>query len=777
MNEQIISGRFEIISELGRGGQGAVYLAHDTQLDRKVAIKTMRKFGQQTDQLTREALIVSKLQHPNIITLHDAGNHNGTPYLVYAYIAGKTLAQLIKEEKTLPFTRAAEIACDMLEGLAFAHMQGITHLDIKPANIMIAKSGLAMVMDFGLATTNNTNEQSETGMLNGSPRYVAPENISGLHGTPLSDIYAVGAVLYEMVTGHYAVTGENLYEVLNRAAHAQVIAPSAHNEQIDEKLEAIILKALEKDPSKRYPDALAMLKDIKGHLSESRSATLEFLLQRMRSKRDFPAISNVISEINAIVASDTRSTSQLVSAILQDLALANKILRVVNTAAFAKYGSIKTISKAATILGFETVRSIAMSLILLELLQNQPQAGQLKEEIIKGLLAGTIAAQLSSNKNISDAEEVQVCSMFHNLGKMLSTYYFFDESEEIAALAGQGESEEIAAARVLGIPYSELGMSVARNWKFPPRLLSGMRHLPDGKLPAPRGELEQLSTIVNLAYELCNISTSANAEDKPQQLLELSARYENSGVSPEELSSALDAGLAGLGDRARLLGIGISSSPALSRSRLWSDHSLTAPPQKIEVSADSGLDPGQPISPEIDVIEPPAINPEEILGAGIQDVTNTMMGEYRLNDVLQMVLETMHRGMGFHRTLFMIRNNKLGRMAARFGIGPGIDEAIPNFNFSLRFIPDVFHIAIEKGVDISITDIRALNIAEKIPAWYLDSVNAPSFILLPMMLDGKSIGLIYADMQDSNQLDISRQQLSLLRTLRNQAVTAVQQKT
>src|SRR3990167_2674884 len=196
MPEQLI-GRFEILSELGRGGQGAVYLARDPQLDRQVAIKTLRKLGHKTEQLTHEARIVSRLQHPNIITLYDYGEHQGAPYLVYAYVEGKTLAQLLKQEKSLPFARAAEIACGILEALAYAHAQGISHLDMKPANVMIAKSGTPMVMDFGLATTTGDHEQTISSPLSGTPRYVAPEIISVQQGDFLSDIYAVGAVLYE----------------------------------------------------------------------------------------------------------------------------------------------------------------------------------------------------------------------------------------------------------------------------------------------------------------------------------------------------------------------------------------------------------------------------------------------------------------------------------------------------------------------------------------------------------------------------------------------------
>ncbi|TAN83558.1 MAG: serine/threonine protein kinase, partial [Gallionella sp.] len=436
MSGQLI-GRFEILSEIGKGGQGAVYLAHDPQLDRRVAIKTLRNFAPGTGQLAHEARIVSKLQHPNIIALYDSGEHRNTPYLVYAYVEGETLAQLLKRKKNLPFVQAAEIARGVLEGLAYAHSRGVSHLDIKPANIMIADNGIPMVMDFGLARVPGDQEQPHDPALSGTPRYVAPELISGQRGDFQADIYSVGTMLYEMVTGKFAVGGDSVYEVLNRAAHDKIAAPSTRNEQVDEKLESIILKAVAKNPEERYPGAADMKQALQGYLGEAHEAataqgdehsTLEFLLRRMRSKKDFPALSNSISEINRIVSSESASSSKLASAILQDFALTNKLLKLVNTASYGQFGgTINTISKAVVILGFESVRNIAMTLILLEFLQNKAQAVQLKDEIIQAIFSSMVAAQLSVGRKIRDAEEVMVCSMFHNLGKILATFYLFDE--------------------------------------------------------------------------------------------------------------------------------------------------------------------------------------------------------------------------------------------------------------------------------------------------------------------------------------------------------------
>ncbi|WP_435628548.1 protein kinase domain-containing protein [Candidatus Ferrigenium straubiae] len=778
MSKELI-GRFETLSELGRGGQGTVYLAYDPQLDRKVAIKTLRKLGHKTEQLIHEARIVSKLQHPNIITLYDSGEDQGAPYLVYAYVEGKTLAQVLKQEKAQPFARAAEIACGVLEGLAYAHGQGISHLDMKPANIMIAKSGTPMVMDFGLATTTGDHQQTIASPLSGTPRYVAPEIISGQRGDSLSDIYSLGTVLYEMVTGEFAVGGENMFEVLNRAAHEQIAPPSVHNEQMDEKLEAIILKAVAKKPAERYPSATAMKQDLQDYLSETRNAATEFLLHRMRSKQDFPALSGIISEINQVVASETESTSRLAGVILQDLALTNKLLKVVNAASYGQFGgTINTISKAVVILGFETVRNIATSLILLEFMQNKPQAAQLKDEIVKATFSGVIAAQLSARHDICDIEEAMVCSMFHNLGRMLGIYYFFEESQEISRLMKQGESEDEASARILGISYPELGLGVVRSWNFPPRLIAGMRKLSGEKVRPAQGELDRLAMTVNLAHELCEISTSSSAQDKQQSLADLAARYGDAiEISEGELSAAIHTGLNELSNRSATLGISTANSPILSRIRQWNGRTLSAGKAKNKAKPDgmSGLD--LMATPKDGEDAAGLLDPSAILSAGIQDVSNTMMGDYQLNDILQMVLETMHRGMGFNRTLIMIRNNKLGAMLARFGFGAGINELIPKFRFPLQFVPDVFHLSVEKGLDISIEDIYALNISDKIPGWYRDAAYAPCFVLLPLMLNGKAIGLFYGDMLNPNSLHMSQQQLSLLRTLRNQAVLAIKQKT
>jgi eukaryotic-like serine/threonine-protein kinase len=643
-------------------------------------------------------------------------------------------------------------------------------------------------MDFGIARLMQERGQASQEVI-GSPQYMAPESISNEAPGASSDLYSLGMVLYEMVTGSAAFTGDNVFQIMNRVAHEPVSAPSARIPELDGKLEAIILKSVGKRMEDRYPDAATMRAALKEYLggvgdavANDTHSTLDFLLRRMRSKSDFPALSSIITEINTIVASESDSAGKLARVILQDFALTNKLLRLVNTVSYGQFGgNINTISKAVVIMGFETVRNIAMSLIMLEFMQNRSLAHQLKDEVIASFFAGVVATQLAVGRNIRDAEELMICAMFQSLGRMLVTYYFFEESQEIVRLIEQGQSEAQATIKVLGLDYNEIGIGVARSWNFPKRLLAGMEKLPAGEpVKKPKTEEDHLRITVNMANELCEIAATTAPNEKSQALNKLRFRYQFAlDLTERKLNDALESGLQELSRRAMTLEINTARSPLVNKVRQWSGLAVGLPaenkPEKAdELSGVHGIESAVKTDEQKGPFAKP--DPETIMGAGIQDVTNTLVEDFKLNDVLLMVLETIYRGLGFKRAIICIRDNKLNAMVARMGLGEGVDEVIPHFRFNLAFEPDVFHLAIDKGADIVIEDLRADSIANKIPVWYRKLVDAQSFILLPVVINKKTIGLFYADMQQANSLKLSERQLSLLRTLRNQAVLAIKQK-
>ncbi len=790
-------GRFEVVRELGRGAQGVVYLARDPRLDRMVAIKTLRAASAaQNDNLLREARTVSNLQHPNIIPLYDLGSDEGEPYLVYAYIDGETVAQVLKRDGPLTMANAARIVADVLDALASAHGQSIMHLDIKPANVMISSAGQHLVMDFGIARTISQKPDAAGG-ITGTPQYMAPETISAKGAEFRSDIFSAGIMLYEMVTGAPVVEGGNAYQILNRNAHEKADAPSNRNLKVDEKLEWIIMKAIAKKPEERFPSALAMRQALLTYLDSSKgseidapdadfSSTLRFLLRRMRSKSDFPAMSGIIHEINTIVSSEAEGSSKLAQAILQDFSLTNKLLKLVNTVSYSQFGGqINTISKAVSIIGFESVRNIAMSLILMDFLQNKSQAQELKDDVISSFFSGIVAVQLSEGMNAQDVEETMICAMFLNLGRMIAKFYFFEESEEITRLIeDKGLDEEQAAAKVLGVSYNELGIGIAKTWNFPDKLIAGMQKLHGEKVTMPGGDNGRLSVTVNMANELCAIATVKDPKGKQDALNKIRARYSGVVKTTEEmLSTSLENGLQDLSLRSQVLGLDTSKSLVLKNLRVWLDHAednKKAGAQEKKganslngvTTLDLTIDGKTLVNGEAEL----KLDPEVVLGNGIQDVTNTLVGEFKLNDVLQMVLETIYRSLGFSHVLIFSRDVKQGMMVARFGFGEGVTEMIAQFRFPLAFEADVFHLSLEKGLDIVIEDVGAPNIANKIPGWFTKAIDSRYFLLLPVIVNKVAVGLIYADMREAKKLQISAKQLSLLRTLRNQAVLAIKQK-
>jgi eukaryotic-like serine/threonine-protein kinase len=507
-----------------------------------------------------------------------------------------------------------------------------------------------------------------------------------------------------------------------------------------------------------------------------KTAVLNTLLRVMNDNDDFPALSATISEINKAVDSEHSSLNSLTKIILQDFSLTKKLLKVVNTVSYGQFGGkISTISKAVVILGFDVVRDIATALVLIEFLQNKSQAVQLKDEVISSFFAGLIARQLTINLNLRNYEEAMICGVFHHLGKLLATFYFFDKSQEINQLIAGGASPNKASFEVLGISYNDLGHGVARSWNFPNRLLHGMQTLPSSKLPSNANELDQLNITVNLASELTTLVASTGSKDKSAGIKKLVKKYNPAmNVDAKQLHTVLQEGMQEMAVRASILNIRPNQSPLLKRIEKFTGLALhnEKDNQPDHEQADASTNQS---SDEEAIKAAEKIDSEAILQAGIQDVINTLVGEYKLNDVLQMVLEIMYLGMGFNRTVMFLRDHKANAMQAKTGFGQDIDTVLPQFSFPLTSAPDVFHLAMEKGVDIVIEDVNDKSISSKIPSWYTQVSDAKSFLLLPVVIDKKAIGCFYGDMNTTNSLDTASKSLGLLRTLRNQVILAIKQ--
>lgn len=508
---------------------------------------------------------------------------------------------------------------------------------------------------------------------------------------------------------------------------------------------------------------------------EIRLAPLEAVLKRLRDDSGFPTLSTTISDINRVVASESHSAQQLTQVILRDVSLTTKLLQVVNSATYGQFrGRIRTVSKAVLILGAETVRNVAMTLMMLAFSRGRPQERSLQDELIGAFFAGVVSKALCQRLGMPNSEEAVICTMFQSLGRLLVTFFLYEESQRVRALMETGVSEDEAAARVLGISYRDLGVGVARHWNFPDRLVEGMQSLTERDMAPATNDAAKLKVAANLANDLYMTALRCSQADKPAALQALSKRYGVAiKIDAKTLVEAIDQGLKEVAERSTTLQLPTANSPALNVIRIWTGGGADVGDNEPgEVSNDDTL--MRKVN-ALDALEhqgEAVHDPQQVLSAGIRDVTETLTSDFALNDVLHMVLETMYRGMGFSRAMMFIRDARQNVMRARFGFGADIERIIPQCSFPMVFSPDVFHVSMQKGADIVIENTRAENIVQRIPAWHRQIISAKSFLLLPVMLKNHPVGLLYADSDRAEGIKIDADQLGLLRTLRSQVVLA-----
>jgi eukaryotic-like serine/threonine-protein kinase len=266
-------GRYKILGELGRGAMGVVYRAQDPALDRVVALKTIilsddadnRK--EYEKRFAIEAKAAGKLTHSNIVTTFDFGEEGDFAYLAMELLEGTDLRTRLKDGP-LHVAEAVDIAVQVADGLGFAHERGIVHRDIKPGNIMLLERGGAKIMDFGIARMRSDDFKTSTGMVVGTPRFMSPEQITGGKLDQRSDLFSLGAVLYEMLTGEMVFAGNDSAQIAHNVTTLEPEPPSRRNPKVTQLLDFIVARALKKDPALRYPDAYELAADLRTCLAE-----------------------------------------------------------------------------------------------------------------------------------------------------------------------------------------------------------------------------------------------------------------------------------------------------------------------------------------------------------------------------------------------------------------------------------------------------------------------------------------------------------------------------
>ena len=302
-------GRYRLLDELGRGAMGVVYRAEDPNLERIVALKTIllaEDLEGREDYRKRfalEARAAGRLTHPNIVTTHDFGEDGDLAYLAMELLEGTDLRQRLKEGP-LPAAQAVEIAIQVADGLGFAHDRGVVHRDIKPANLMLLERGDVKIMDFGIARMRSADHKTSTGLVLGTPRFMSPEQIAGGALDHRSDIFSLGAVLYEMLTGAQLFAGDDTPQIAHNVTTREHVPPSRHNPEVTSMLDFVVARALKKDPEVRYQDAYELAADLRTCLGELASRAPAGAAEGTRTVKLGPGQEKVPASLP--IAPDTR---------------------------------------------------------------------------------------------------------------------------------------------------------------------------------------------------------------------------------------------------------------------------------------------------------------------------------------------------------------------------------------------------------------------------------------------------------------------------------------
>ena len=289
---------------IGEGGMANVYLAYDTILDRNVAVKILRGDLAEDEKFVRrfqrEAIAASSLAHPNIVEMYDVGEDQGRYFIVMEYVEGRTLKSLIKRRGGLTLPEAIDIMLQLTSAVNCAHNSYIIHRDIKPQNVMILDDGRVKITDFGIAMALNT-ELTQTNSVMGSVHYLPPEQANGKGSTIKSDIYSLGILMYELLTGSLPFKGDNAVEIAIKQMKEPLPSICKYNPSIPQSVENVVLKAAAKNPQNRYNSALEMHEDLKTVLSEERLSEKRFVYkypeQDLDETKTIPDISKIKDEI------------------------------------------------------------------------------------------------------------------------------------------------------------------------------------------------------------------------------------------------------------------------------------------------------------------------------------------------------------------------------------------------------------------------------------------------------------------------------------------------
>jgi HD-like signal output (HDOD) protein len=503
---------------------------------------------------------------------------------------------------------------------------------------------------------------------------------------------------------------------------------------------------------------------------------VERILASLRRNGDFPVMESTVSQVSQLSSSEPTSASVLVDAMLQQHGVVQKFLRLVNTAASVQGQQVTTISRAVLLLGFERARTVAAALILIEHLQSQAKSPELMDALTRSFYSATLGRAIADRTGFVDPEEAFIAALFHNLGRIVVALHLRDEMDAIQKASAVVDSDR-AANHDPGLSYAGVGIAVANALNLPRRLAKSMTCVPGARMHDSMSDEEKLGGLATLTNSITDtLASDAVGSDKRAEIVRLVHSY---GSHLSALDGSIDGLVAkaiidlkalskafGLAapNSALVMGLGERRIASLGSSEKKRADTGSAAGRLIEV-ADADLHAGE--------------LPEATLTRGLHEITGLLIGEYTLDDVLRVILETMYRALGVGRTraFFLLKDLTAPLVRYRFGLGVSPTEVRAWQEVSLGRGDDIFSLALGRQKDLVIKDSTAPEVAPFLRDWHRRLLVSPRFVvLLPLVVDQRALGLFYVDGDQSGASLLTSPVLNYLKVLRGQAVIAIHQK-
>ncbi|SEQ89382.1 HDOD domain-containing protein [Nitrosomonas sp. Nm51] len=502
------------------------------------------------------------------------------------------------------------------------------------------------------------------------------------------------------------------------------------------------------------------------------------LLATIRSDQDLPALGASISQIVQLSSSDDESIRKLTYFVLSDVSLTQKILRLSNSVSFRAESSkaITSVSKAIFLLGFNTVKTCALAILLVDGMPGK-KAEYVRYELVYALAASMVSRELARYSRFSDAEEVVVAALFKNIGRLLLAAYYPDHYQDITALIRQGSHTPAQASRqILRFDLDSFAEKVMLEWEIPASIVKTLKMRSADICQPPKSRLEWMQQAVDFSQKAAPLVLGTEQSLNPDLEDTLLLQF----------GKALDM------NKTRLNALITNANKETKAFEI--NTGLRSSDQKKEIRMNAGaaelnFETGENLLKELtfaftenEEAPSPQCYPSgkphhaaRLLLAGIQDVTEIMAsGKYKLSDLITLILETFYNSLGFRFITLCLRDQEKGQYRARSSLGNDYLTYQKAFTFPLAISTDIFHLAMKKNMDLIISDASTDKVRNLLPKWFKELLpDARSFIVLPLVVNEKRIGLFYADRQTEAPEGISSEEMRLIKTLKAQTITAL----